>query len=65
MVWEAVNAQVFESATHRVRRVGSHWIAERKSRDGESSFQLEAGFERQHDAQLACENDARKRWPAV
>ena len=61
MQWEAVNAMTFESATHRVRRVGDHWLAEVKPTiDGQPLRKIAGRFERQHDAQEACEADAYK-----
>jgi len=59
MPWHFVNSMTWETATHRVRRIGSdHWIAVRKCVDGESARQLDDKFSTQADAQEACERDA-------
>lgn len=47
----------FESATHRVRRVGDQWHAERKSLNYEHMRKL-GEFADQNAAQAECEKDA-------
>jgi hypothetical protein len=59
MPWHFVNSMTWETATHRVRRIGhEHWIAVRKGVGGESAHQLEGKFSSQQDAQQACDEDA-------
>jgi len=57
MRWEAVNA-TFESATHRVRRLGNYWLAERKETNGEKPIKIGNSFDLQTEATAACEADA-------
>jgi hypothetical protein len=58
MRWEAVNAMTFESATHRVRRLGNYWLAERKETNGDKPVKIGNSFDLQADATAACEADA-------
>jgi hypothetical protein len=61
MPWHFVNSMTWETATHRVRRVGNdHWIAVRKGCDGESAHQIgdKFRFSTQEEAQEACDRDA-------
>lgn len=58
MRWEFVNAQTFESATHRVRRVGEYWLAERKARDFDKPIKIGDTFADRQSAEAACEADA-------
>lgn len=58
MRWESVNAMTFESATHRVRRVGNVWLAERKCVDNDPCVKLGSNFRTQIEATDACEADA-------
>ncbi len=70
MRWESVNAMTFESPTHRVRRVGEHWLAEVKPSYSEPSTnkkrvhialrKIPGVFATQVAAQEACEADAYK-----
>jgi hypothetical protein len=61
MRWEAVNAMTFETATHRVRRVGNVWLAELKSIDDDPCLKIGGNHRSQVDAQQACEIDAYRR----
>jgi hypothetical protein len=61
MRWEAVNAMTFESATHRVRRVGNLWFAELKSNVEDPCLKIGCNYPSQLDAQQACEIDAYRR----
>jgi hypothetical protein len=64
MPWHFVNSMTWETATHRVRRIGNdHWIAVRKGVNGESARQLDAKFSTQTEAQAACDRDAATRMP--
>jgi hypothetical protein len=59
MPWHFVNSMTWESATHRVRRIGNeHWIAVRKAVTGEAAQQIGERFSSQQDAQSACDADA-------
>jgi len=59
MEWRPVNAQTYESATHRVRRAGnSMWLAERKSLDQERAIKIGAIYRTYETAVEACEIDA-------
>jgi hypothetical protein len=58
MQWEHVNAMTFESATHRVRKLGDHWFAERKADPPVHAAKIGASFDTQEIAQSACEADA-------
>lgn len=67
MTWHFVNAMIFESATHRVRKVGDYWLAERKAIFSElasrkklnelRAIKIGTTFKSQKDAQEACEMD--------
>ena len=49
--WHPVNAMTFETATHRVRKVGDAWLAERKALDAEKTVKLGTHYESQADAE--------------
>lgn len=54
MQWHFVNAQTWESETHRVRRVGEYWIAERKTSDFGAGTSIGKTFASQELARSAC-----------
>lgn len=60
MTWHFVNAQTWESATHRVRRVGEYWIAERKGENFGAGISIGKTFSTQELAQTACDFDSRR-----
>jgi DNA-binding transcriptional ArsR family regulator len=58
MQWEHVNAMTFESATHRVRKLGDCWFAERKAEPPLHAVKLGTTFHSREIAQSACDADA-------
>jgi hypothetical protein len=57
MTWHFVNAQTWESESHRVRRVGEYWIAERKTNEFGAGISIGKTFASQELAQGACDRD--------
>ena len=58
MAWYFVNAMTWENETHRVRRLGSYWVAERKCCEGERAYKVGETFDTREEAEDACNVDA-------